>query len=659
MLVVCSLLLTVQDISSNSSLTAPKWIGIGEGEGSATLRWFRVQGATGYIVQRKVGEEGDFSDFSKVSNPQFADFNIVPNKAYFYRIIPFDRNGDRGQVSEIRFIKLKALDLLQTSPPDWVAHQKRPNGIALSWKHPNPNQVLAYNLYRKRKGDTNFTLIHSAVDTTHYDKDVYLGSNYLYVVSALDRQLRESGYSDILTIDYQMEIDGSGRDNPLTRIKTLEEVVSRTELVTEFSMEKHGFVSPVDIEYDAKTERIFVSDSGTGLITAIGSDNRVVFRVGGSGANQWDFERLLGFAVDDAGYIYAADAYRGEIVVFSPRGVFQRVIKLEEKVRDYFGEELFKKYPWFRFGIVDVEILSDGSLVVVDNPNGWFYILNTEDRLIRVVGEKGFAESNMHNPTFAVVNQDGTVIVSDTLNSRLQVYRLNGSHVGSFGGRGLGIGQFLRPKGVALGSYGEIYVADSQQNVIQVFDSDREFLSLLGDDRGLPIDLGSPNGLVFVEPDLLMVVERLSSRVKVLRLLEIMNQGATETQAYEELVKPDISVKKTSVDLILENLQQLKEIDGTVTIDEPLFEVGTPILTEKGSRIFIELSNSVRNSSKRYSIKVSAVVGDSISPLLARNRLQVINNFIGTNSNVHYLSVTALSGSGARDRIEISSEKLP
>jgi hypothetical protein len=65
-------------------------------------------------------------------------------------------------------------------------------------------------------------------------------------------------------------------------------------------------------------------------------------------------------------------------------------------------------------------------------------------------------------------------------------------------------------------------VADSQQNVIQAFDSKNEFVSLMANERGLPIDLGSPNGLKYVEPDLLIICEKLARRVQIRRILPVM-----------------------------------------------------------------------------------------------------------------------------------------
>ncbi|MDF1535017.1 MAG: 6-bladed beta-propeller [bacterium] len=472
-----------------------------------------------YQVHRRVGEKGDFLHVGDAVNPVLDDFNLSPGEVYFYTITARDINGIASERSEMRYIRLAPPELGALLPPSWASYQIRPEGIALAWLHENPEHVLAFNLYRRKEGDSSFTLLSSTLDSTFLDRDVFLGNRYEYVVSALDRKLQESDNSDVLKILNVSSAVLAPADSRLLAIKTLEEVTARTELVTQFNQDGYGFVSPVDIEYLPSEQKLFVSDSGTGLITVIGPNGDILARHGGRGAQPWEFERLLGIAVDEHGYVFAADAYRGEIVVFSPRGNFDRRIQLKEMVLEYFGPGFQLRFPWFRFGLVDIIAGSDDRLFVVDNPNGWVYVLDNKDELVKVIGERGSDPGRMHYPTFANRDPGGRLVVSDTLNSRLQMFDLNGGYLGAIGERGLGIGQFLRPKGIAISRDGHIYVADSQQNVIQVFDDEGEFVFLLTNERGLPIDLGSPNGLVFVEPDLLIVCEKLARRVQIRKIL--------------------------------------------------------------------------------------------------------------------------------------------
>jgi DNA-binding beta-propeller fold protein YncE len=523
-----ALLLFLVSLSfAQSSLAPPKWIDVNENRGGVNLRWFRVQGAVKYQVHRRVGEGTVFQPIGGTVNPHFDDLSVSPGQVYFYTITAVGRDGVSSEKAIIQYIRLPPVEPEFVKSPDWALHQIRRDGIALAWRHENPDHVFAFNVYRRKDGDSSFNLVNSTLDTTFMDRDVLEGNKYDYVVTALDKQLQESNNSRVLEVMYVSPITITPTDARLAAIKTLEEVTTRTEVVTEFSEEVYGFVSPVDIEYTTREQKLYVSDSGTGLITVIGPTGEVLNSLGGRGSQPWEFDRLLGIAVDEHDNVYAVDAYRGEIVVFSSHGNFNRRIKLKQKVLDYFGPGFHLQFPWFRFGLIDIVATNYGGLIVVDNPNGWIYLLDKKDELVKVIGERGSDPGNMYYPTFINLDSSGKFIVSDTLNSRLQMFDSNGEYIRVIGERGSGIGQFLRPKGVTTSQDGYVYVADSQQNVIQVFDSEGEFQFLLGNERGLPIDLGSPNGLVFVEPNQLIICEKLARRVQIRKILPgtMGNQG--------------------------------------------------------------------------------------------------------------------------------------
>jgi DNA-binding beta-propeller fold protein YncE len=519
------LFLTMSAAALGESLGAPKWIGINELRGAVSLRWFRVQGAVQYIVQRRVGTTGEYQVLSRVTNPVYDDFTTKAGQVNFYRIMPVDREGNPGTASIERFYEILQPEPESLEPPKWSANHVRPDGIALAWNHENPDHVLAYNLYRKGTEDSTFSLISSSLDINYLDRNIIKGKIYDYVITALDRKLQESNNSQLLTVAFVEEIRSSPINERLANIKTLEEVISPTQLISMFTWEKYGFISPVDVDYGADDQRIYVSDAGTGLITVIGSGGEVLQRLGGMGDSPWEFERLLGIALGEDGSLYGVDAYRGDVVVFSHQGSFQKRIRLKSEVQDYFGTDIKTQFPWFRFGLVDLAVGPDDSLYIVDNPNGWIYHLDGKGKLVEVIGERGYEPGQMQYPTFITYTGGENFFVADTMNSRVQKFGQITESERVLGDKGLGIGQFIRPKGVTVDPEGFLYVADSYLNVVQVFDPGGEFAALLGNDRGLPIDLGSPNGLVFVPPDTLIVCEKLSRRVQVRKVpIDLIHQ---------------------------------------------------------------------------------------------------------------------------------------
>jgi DNA-binding beta-propeller fold protein YncE len=78
------------------------------------------------------------------------------------------------------------------------------------------------------------------------------------------------------------------------------------------------------------------------------------------------------------------------------------------------------------------------------------------------------------------VTNDGTLLVADSGNSRIQVFDASGKFKFTFGGFGAGPGQFSRPRAIAADSDGNIYVADANFNNVQIFTPNGDLLMPLG-----------------------------------------------------------------------------------------------------------------------------------------------------------------------------------
>jgi hypothetical protein len=86
-------------------------------------------------------------------------------------------------------------------------------------------------------------------------------------------------------------------------------------------------------------------------------------------------------------------------------------------------------------------------------------------------------------------DSSGRLYVADADNHRVQIFNSNGSYFTTLGnqdcnpGNGIGPAEFCWPTGVAVGSNGHIYVADSDNHRVQVFNSDRNWVATLGTTR--------------------------------------------------------------------------------------------------------------------------------------------------------------------------------
>ena len=91
------------------------------------------------------------------------------------------------------------------------------------------------------------------------------------------------------------------------------------------------------------------------------------------------------------------------------------------------------------------------------------------------------APGTFDRPTNLAVDSDSNVYVVDTFNNRIQVFDADGQFVRMFGKQGNVAGAFMRPKGIAIDADGHVYVVDAEFNNVQVFDADGRVLMFFGD----------------------------------------------------------------------------------------------------------------------------------------------------------------------------------
>jgi sugar lactone lactonase YvrE len=124
-------------------------------------------------------------------------------------------------------------------------------------------------------------------------------------------------------------------------------------------------------------------------------------------------------------------------------------------------------------------------------------------KLLRKIGTTGHnheltTSGDFARPTGLAVDADGNLYVCDTLNNRIEIFDADGKFVSAFGKAGDGPGYFARPKGIAIDSDGHIWVADGMQDRVQVFNRDARLLITFGGHGILP---GQFQGLVGIATD--------------------------------------------------------------------------------------------------------------------------------------------------------------
>ena len=98
----------------------------------------------------------------------------------------------------------------------------------------------------------------------------------------------------------------------------------------------------------------------------------------------------------------------------------------------------------------------------------------------QIIGSAGAGPGQFNSPRGVAVGPDGSIYVVDSGNARVSVFDRDGKFVHSFGSAGTATGEFQEPWGIAVAQNGDVYVADTWNHRVQWFDSTGTFKGMWG-----------------------------------------------------------------------------------------------------------------------------------------------------------------------------------
>jgi DNA-binding beta-propeller fold protein YncE len=144
-----------------------------------------------------------------------------------------------------------------------------------------------------------------------------------------------------------------------------------------------------------------------------------------------------------------------------------------------------------------LRIDADDNLWTTDDGSHLVLKLSPSGRVLLVLGKKNVAAESdwlFNQPTDVAFGKNGEIYVSDGYgNSRIVEFDRSGNFIRAWGKYGTGPGEFNLPHSVAVDAQGNVYVADRENERIQIFDADGHYLKEWN-------HIGYPYGL-YITPD--------------------------------------------------------------------------------------------------------------------------------------------------------------
>ena len=166
---------------------------------------------------------------------------------------------------------------------------------------------------------------------------------------------------------------------------------------------------------------------------------------------------------------------------------------------------------------------ADGSLYVADSLGHRIWHVSRQGAVLNSWGGEGGNPGQFREPWDVAVDAAGFVYVADTWNHRIQKFTAQGEPVLSWGTLGQfsrgdpnGEGAFYGPRAGVIGPDGFLYVTDTGNKRVQVFDTEGRFLWEFGGAGRNPGQLNEPVGLAFNAAGDVVVADVWNQRIQVL-----------------------------------------------------------------------------------------------------------------------------------------------
>lgn len=365
---------------------------------------------------------------------------------------------------------------------------------------------------------------------------------------------------------------------------------------TSVTIDPGGLNLTTTTRYEASTGNTLETQTPAAANGPVAPAYSSAFGTAGKGTGQ--FNTAAAVAVTNSGNIDALDSNNSRVEEFTPSGTYISTFGAPGKGNGELTSPLAMAED------------SKGNLWVADSGNNRIEEFNTKNEYASQFGEGGTAEKQFASPSgIAVSPKTGDIFVTDYGNNRVQKFGPKGEFLAAFGFgvtngenklqtctskcrtglSGSGSGELNGPRGIAVSSTGEVWVADSADSRLEEYNEEGTIGYIVGSNGTGNEQFSQPQGMTIDSTGHLWVTDGLLDRIQEFEVSPTrppvyMTQFASKGTGNGQLEAP-LGVATTSAGklYIADSANNRVEIWlPTITGNPAAYETKTTYYTAKG-----------------------------------------------------------------------------